>query len=74
MRSILLACAGDVVTRAHGDVKDNIGQPCPNGQMAVLDPEGRAIAMHLYNGLVKVRILLSQYIDRPVCVMLCVHL
>ncbi|GAX83262.1 hypothetical protein CEUSTIGMA_g10688.t1 [Chlamydomonas eustigma] len=43
-----------VVTRAHGDVRDNIGSPSENGQLAALDPEGRAIAMHLYCGLIKV--------------------
>ena len=44
-----------VTTRAHGDVRDNIGAASENGQLAGLDPDGRAIAMHLYSGLVKVR-------------------
>jgi len=43
-----------VTTRAHGDVRDNIGAPAENGQLASLDPDGRAIAMHLYSGLIKV--------------------
>lgn len=48
------ACSGEVITRAHGDVRDNIGHPSTNGQMVAIDPDGRVIAMHLYDGLIKV--------------------
>ena len=48
------AISKTVTTRAHGDVRDNIGAPAENGQLASLDPDGRAIAMHLYSGLIKV--------------------
>ena len=46
--------AGEVVTRAQGDVKDNVGRPCDEGQLVSVDPDLRAIALHLYQGVLKV--------------------
>lgn len=43
------------MTRASGDASDTIGRPVDNGQLGILDPDGRAIGLHLYDGLLKVR-------------------
>jgi len=48
------ARAGELVTRANGDVRDNVGRPVDNGQIGVIDPESRMIGLHLYDGLFKV--------------------
>lgn len=45
---------GEPITRAHGDVRDQIGVPSQNGQLCMIDPKSRAIAMHLYDGLIKI--------------------
>lgn len=42
------------MTRAAGDVKDAIGRPVEMGQLAAVDPDCRAIALHLYDGQLKV--------------------
>jgi len=39
---------------ASGDASDTIGRPVDNGQLGILDPDGRAIGLHLYDGLLKV--------------------
>src|SRR5688572_5559335 len=44
---------GELVTRAAGDVHDRIGKPTENGQIGIIDPQCRAIALHLYEGLLK---------------------
>ncbi|WIA28318.1 hypothetical protein OEZ86_010868 [Tetradesmus obliquus] len=44
----------ELVTRATCDVKDAIGRPVEAGQLAAVDPECRAIALHLYEGQLKV--------------------
>ncbi len=49
------ACAGAVDTRSYGDVKDQVGRPCDNGQLLVLDPALRVAGMQLYDGILKVR-------------------
>jgi hypothetical protein len=46
--------AGELVTRANGDVKDTIGGPADNGQLALVDPDCRVIGLHLYDGVFKV--------------------
>ncbi|KAI5671045.1 hypothetical protein M9H77_11409 [Catharanthus roseus] len=46
--------AGEVVTRAMGDVSDRIGRPTDNGQIGIIDPDCRLIGLHLYDGLFKV--------------------
>ena len=42
------------VTRASGDASDAIGRPVDNGQLGTVDPECRAAALHLYDGLLKI--------------------
>lgn len=37
-----------------GDVRDKIGRPAEAGMLAVVDPDCRMIALHLYDGLLKV--------------------
>lgn len=44
----------ELVTRATCDVKDAIGRPVEAGQLAAVDPDCRAIALHLYDGQLKV--------------------
>jgi hypothetical protein len=44
------------VTRASGDVRDAIGRPVEAGQLAAVDPDCRCIALHLYDGQLKVRV------------------
>ncbi|KAL2629921.1 hypothetical protein R1flu_014607 [Riccia fluitans] len=46
--------AGELVTRAMGDVSDRIGRPTDNGQIGIVDPDCRLIGLHLYDGLFKV--------------------
>jgi len=45
---------GDIITKAYGDVQDKIGRPCDSGMIGVIDPQCRMIALHLYDGLLKV--------------------
>eukprot|EP00493_Phyllostaurus_siculus_P021220 UN21546 len=45
---------GDIITKAYGDVQDKIGRPCDSGSIGIIDPECRMIALHLYDGLLKV--------------------
>ena len=47
-------CAGELVTRANGDVQDRVGRPCDNGMIGIVDPGCRMIGLHLYDGLFKV--------------------
>lgn len=46
--------AGELVTRANGDIQDQVGRPCDNGQIGIVDPACRMIGLHLYDGLFKV--------------------
>ena len=46
--------AGELITRASGDVKDRVGRPVDNGQIGIVDPWCRMIGLHLYDGLFKV--------------------
>ena len=55
----MLPCKGDVmagelVTRANGDISDRVGRPCSNGQIGIVDPSCRVIGLHLYDGILKV--------------------
>ncbi|KAJ1972887.1 DNA damage-binding protein 1a [Dimargaris xerosporica] len=43
-----------VVTEATGTLSDDIGRPSDHGQMGHLDPACRAVALHLYQGSIKV--------------------
>ena len=42
------------MTKASGDASDTIGRPVDNGQLGFIDPECRAIGLHLYDGLLKI--------------------
>lgn len=44
----------ELITRATCDVKDAIGRPVEAGQLAAVDPDCRAIVLHLYEGQLKV--------------------
>lgn len=44
----------ELLTRAAGDVQDKIGRPVDNGMAAAIDPDCRMIALHLYDGMLKV--------------------
>jgi DNA damage-binding protein 1 len=48
------AAAGELVTRANGDASEKVGKQCESGQLAAVDPECRAICLHLYDGQLKV--------------------
>ena len=48
-------CAGELVTRANGNVEDKVGRPADNGQLGVIEPGCQMIGLHLYDGLFKVR-------------------
>jgi hypothetical protein len=50
----LLGSGPELVTRACGDVRDAIGRPVEAGQLAAVDPACRCIALHLYDGQLKV--------------------
>eukprot|EP01132_Coremiostelium_polycephalum_P003348 gene3348-4197_t len=43
----------EVVTKASGNAEDTIGRPTETGQIGITDPDGRLIALHLYEGLLK---------------------
>ncbi|KAJ1968869.1 DNA damage-binding protein 1a [Dispira parvispora] len=43
-----------VVTEANGDVSEVVGRPCDNGQLGLVDPQYRAVALHLYQGSIKI--------------------
>ena len=52
--AVTVVTAGELVTRASGDVKDRVGRPVENGQIGIVDPWCRMIGLHLYDGLFKV--------------------
>lgn len=45
--------AGELVTRANGNVEDRVGRPADNGQLGIIDHQCRLIGLHLYDGLFK---------------------
>ncbi|XP_065647466.1 DNA damage-binding protein 1 isoform X2 [Hydra vulgaris] len=45
---------GDIITKAYGDVQDKIGRPSDTGMIGIIDPQCRMIALHIYDGLLKV--------------------
>lgn len=45
---------GQFVTRAAGDLSDKATYSADIQQRAVIDPEARAIGMHLYDGIFKI--------------------
>lgn len=48
------AAKGRLETCSHGDVSDRIGRPAENGQVGLVDPACRCIALHLYDGILKI--------------------
>lgn len=57
--AMILACKMngsdiDIVTKAHGNVADRVGNPAETGIIAVIDPKARVIGMRLYEGLFKI--------------------
>lgn len=44
----------EIVTKAHGNVADRVGQPAETGIIAVIDPKARVIGMRLYESLFKI--------------------
>ena len=51
------------MTRSNGDVADRTGRPTDNGQLGFVDPACRVIGLHLYDGMLKVRVCM--------CVRMC---
>ena len=45
---------GEIVTRANGDLQDRISKPAENAQIGIIDPNCRAIILHIHTGLFKV--------------------
>eukprot|EP00727_Mastigamoeba_balamuthi_P002002 m51a1_g118 putative dna damage-binding protein 1a (1114) ;mRNA; f:362128-365815 len=48
------AARSEVVTRASGDVQDRVGRPAEGGHIGIVDPDGRMIALHMYEGFLKI--------------------
>jgi DNA damage-binding protein 1 len=46
--------AGQLETRAYGDMSDRIGRPCESGHLGAVDPLCRLVGLHLYDGALKV--------------------
>jgi len=45
---------GTIVTKAYGDVQDKVGRLSDSGMIGIIDPQCRMIALHLYDGLLKI--------------------
>jgi hypothetical protein len=48
---------GKLVTHMSGAVSDSVGKPLEGEKMGVVDPEARALVLHLYGGLIKVGVM-----------------
>jgi DNA damage-binding protein 1 len=46
--------AGEIVTRAKGDASSRYGRPVNGEKLGSIDPDGRCIALHLYEGSLKI--------------------
>jgi len=44
----------DIITKAHGNVADQVSRPSETGPIGIIDPECRMIGLRLYDGLFKV--------------------
>mmetsp|Transcript_5262 Transcript_5262/g.15983 ORF Transcript_5262/g.15983 Transcript_5262/m.15983 type:complete len:1099 (+) Transcript_5262:49-3345(+) len=54
-RYFILEFEGDrLITRAYGDVESRAGRSAQHGQCGFVDPEGRLLGLHLYEGQLKV--------------------
>ena len=45
---------GHIVTKAKGDSSEGSGRPADQGQIALVDPQGRLVALHIFDGILKV--------------------
>jgi len=57
--AIILECSRDgenieIITRAHGDVSDEISRESETGSLALIDPHCKLIGLRLYDGLFKI--------------------
>ena len=57
--AIILECQRDgenieIITRAHGDVSDEISRESETGSLALIDPNCKLIGLRLYDGLFKI--------------------
>jgi DNA damage-binding protein 1 len=50
-----------LITRAKGNLTDQVGRSLEQGQRGIIDPEGRMIGMMLYDGDLKVRLRTSLF-------------
>ncbi|EGC39114.1 hypothetical protein DICPUDRAFT_86223 [Dictyostelium purpureum] len=55
----------EIVTKASGNAEDTIGRPTEAGQLGIIDPDGRLIALHLYEGLLKL-INIEKGLNNPI--------
>ncbi|XP_050444479.1 DNA damage-binding protein 1 [Adelges cooleyi] len=44
----------EIITKAHGNISDNVGKISEVGIMAVIDPSARVIGLKIYDGLFKI--------------------
>ena len=44
----------EIVTRAYGNTQDRVGVVSDIGQLTIIDPQTRAVGMHIYDGVFKV--------------------
>lgn len=47
------------VTKAEGDATDRVGRPVQSGTKCAIDPKGRVVGLHIYDGMVKMLPILS---------------
>jgi len=47
------SATGEIVTEAAGNVSDRVGRPVDSGPIGLVDPDCRAICLHLYTGFLK---------------------
>lgn len=57
--AIILECTRDgenieIITRAHGDVSDEVSRESETGSLALIDPHCKLIGLRLYDGLFKI--------------------
>lgn len=44
----------EIITKAHGDVSDQVCRPSETGSIGIIDPECRMIGLRIYDGVFKV--------------------
>ncbi|KDD72432.1 hypothetical protein H632_c3354p0, partial [Helicosporidium sp. ATCC 50920] len=45
---------GTVTTLAHGSAEERVGRPAVAGPLAAIDPQGRCLALHLYDAMLRI--------------------